>query len=35
MLRPIAENPFVDRQIEEFQIAPKKFCGKINLPIFA
>jgi hypothetical protein len=26
MLRPIAENPFADRQIAEFQFAEKLIC---------
>jgi hypothetical protein len=32
MLRPIAENPFADRQIAEFQFAEKIICRKFYLP---
>jgi hypothetical protein len=31
MLRPIAENRFEDRQIEEFQFAEKIVCGNSYL----
>jgi hypothetical protein len=31
MLRPIAENPFADRQSAELQFAEKNFCGNIYL----
>jgi hypothetical protein len=31
MLRPIAENPFADRQIAEFQFAEKLICWKFYL----
>jgi hypothetical protein len=34
MLRPIAENPFADRQIAEFQFAEKIICRIADLPIF-
>jgi hypothetical protein len=34
MLGPIAENPFVDRQIAEFQFAEKNICRIADLPIF-
>jgi hypothetical protein len=34
MLRPIAENPFADRQIAEFQFVEKIICRIADLPIF-